>query len=186
MLRLKLNHVSKRGPWYFIIKTGDFNKILLVTCVPIWNRWWVMVQWVIHSSVCKYRISMNTGFLISYIRGITSPHWKFSWIMCLWDNRQVYNTMRCHYNAVIFLRNFWKKKHPVGQDMWCVLPVYILPHSLQWCVQHNVILDRGIMAPDCKCHINRIRCNHIFYFSGQMILLYRLWFLNFTLFHHRI
>ena len=96
-----------RRAWYFMIKTRAFNKMLCVTCVSIWNMWWVMVQKNSNKRcrVCKYRISMNTGFLLLYIRGITSPHWKFSWIMCSWDNLQVYNTMRYRYNAVIF----WSK-----------------------------------------------------------------------------
>ena len=71
------------------------------------------------------------------------------------------HTVRCHYNAVNFLSpssQIWiHKRHPIprpnGQVMGCLLCIqiliFILPHSLHWCVQYDVMLDTVITAPDC-------------------------------------
>ena len=66
------------------------------------------------------------------------------------------NTVRCHYNTVNFLQTF-HKRHPracplrwdIGSLLCVQIQIYILPQSLQWCVQYNVILDCVITAPNC-------------------------------------
>ena len=80
------------------------------------------------------------------------------------------STVRCRYNAVIFLPNPYKIHpivRPLGRGMGCILMIqtviYTLRQSLQWCVQHHVILDRVITTPDCISYL---------YVYGDIIYIY--------------
>ena len=68
------------------------------------------------------------------------------------------NTVRCHYNAVNFLKNI-NKRHPIagplGLGMGCLLWIQhmidILPQSLKSFMQYLPILNHVIMALDFLC-----------------------------------
>ena len=86
--------------------------------------------------------------------------------------------MRCHYNAVIFLPNP-PQRHPIarplGQGMRCLLWIqtvlYILPLSVQWCLQYYVILDHVITALHCIEMAPRASGGMVWTYFAQNILL---------------
>ena len=73
-------------------------------------------------------------------------------------NASVYmQTVRCYYNITNFLLNLHNRHplaHQLGCDMGCLLWVQILTdvllQSLQCCIQHHVMLDCIITAPNCR------------------------------------
>ena len=75
----------------------------------------------------------------------------FNWMSCIW-----HNTMGCHYNAVNFHPNSYKRHliaRPLGRGMGCLLWIQhlinILPEFMQSFMQYLTILDRVLTTLNC-------------------------------------
>ena len=101
----------------------------------------------------------NNSFIINPPRAVDAQmsHLTHAIGLCAGGNCRLVKVpprVRCRYDAGNFLPNS-RKRHtiarPLGRYMVCLLKIqhliYILPPSLQWCMQYIVLLDRSITAP---------------------------------------
>ena len=69
--------------------------------------------------------------------------------------------MWCHYNAVNFLQNI-PNRHPIAHLwgwgmrclLWTKLLIDVLLQLLQYCMEHHIILNPVIAAPNYLCQVN--------------------------------
>ena len=120
-----------------------------------WTNWYVQQMFTAVSVVplCfvpSVRLGFR-GFMVSH-RGTNGQsnikHWDLAFGRHVLNTQGHIYTVWCHYNGVNFFL-IHHKRHAIAcllrRDMGCLLCIqtllYILPPSLQWCMQYPVILN---------------------------------------------
>ena len=100
--------------------------------------------------------------ILCYRHIVASISMRWCWV---WKG-MTQNTVLCRYNTVNILWNILKSlSWNNGCLRWIPTLIYILPQSLQWCMQNHVISDCVILAPDCMIQYEDV--HKCCYFWGE-------------------